>query len=98
MKQPQGQWILNNFNKPLDLRTLPRCQAIAKSTGKRCGNAAVKGKRVCYIHGGKSSGAPKNNKNAYKHGRFSAKVIEEQKLVRHLLEDIRQTFIQCDTL
>ncbi len=35
---PHGKWVLKNGNKPLDLRTLPRCNAKAKSTGKRCGN------------------------------------------------------------
>jgi hypothetical protein len=67
-KQPHRRWVLNNGNKPLDLRTLPRCQAKAKSTGRRCGNPAMKNKRVCYLHGGKSPGAPRGNKNALKHG------------------------------
>jgi len=43
-------------NRP-DFRTMPKCQARAKSTGQRCKNVAMKGKRVCYLHGGKSTGA-----------------------------------------
>jgi hypothetical protein len=34
----------------------PRCQAKSKRTGKQCGIAAARGKRVCKWHGGKSTG------------------------------------------
>jgi len=85
-EQPHGKWVLNSGNKPLDLRTLPRCNAKAKSTGQRCGNAAMKGKRVCYIHGGKSPGAPKGNKNALKNGFYSAEAIVERRYIRMLLK------------
>ena len=85
-KQPHGKWVLNNGNKPLDLRTLPRCQATAKSTGRRCGNPAMKNKRVCYLHGGKSPGAPKGNKNTLKHGLYTAGAIAERLYVRMLIK------------
>ncbi|UCE56481.1 MAG: hypothetical protein JSV31_13850 [Desulfobacterales bacterium] len=85
-KQPHEPWALNNGNKPLDLLSLPRCRAKAKSTGKRCGNAAIKGKGVCYIHGGKSPGPPAGNKNALKHGLYSAEAIAERRFVRMLLK------------
>ena len=83
-KQAQGSWKLNNGNQPLDLSTLPRCEAIAKSTGKRCGNPAMKGKMVCYIHGGKSPGPPIGNNNAYKHGAYTKEINELVKLSRDL--------------
>ena len=85
-KQPQGSWLLNNGNPPLDLRTLPRCGAVAKSSGKRCGNPAMKGKRVCYIHGGKSTGPPPGNQNALKHGNHTAAAIETRRYIRMLLD------------
>ena len=34
----------------------PRCQARPKRTGKQCGIAAARGKRVYKWHGGKSTG------------------------------------------
>jgi len=37
--------------------TCPRCQASSKRTKQQCKSPAIKGKRVCGIHGGKSSGA-----------------------------------------
>ena len=85
-KQPQRTWTLNSGNKPLDLRTLPRCRAKAKSTGRRCGNPVMKGKMVCYLHGGKSRGAPKGNKNALKHGNYTFEAIERRKYTRTLLK------------
>ena len=34
----------------------PRCQALSKRSKLQCKNAALKGKRVCRFHGGKSTG------------------------------------------
>jgi hypothetical protein len=36
--------------------TCPRCQASSKRTKQQCKSPAIKGKRVCAIHGGKSTG------------------------------------------
>jgi uncharacterized protein YjcR len=44
----------------------------------------MKGKWVCYIHGGKSPGAPKGNSNAYKHGAYTKEMNELVKLSRDL--------------
>ena len=85
-ERPQVPWLLKGGNKPLDLRSLPRCLATAKSTRKRCGNPAMKGKRVCYIHGGKSPGAPKGNQHALKHGYYMAEAIAERRYMRSLIK------------
>ena len=34
----------------------PRCQAKSKRTKRQCRSPAIRGKRVCRIHGGKSTG------------------------------------------
>jgi len=34
----------------------PRCQALSKRSHEQCKKAAVRGKQVCKIHGGKSTG------------------------------------------
>lgn len=39
--------------------------------GGACLNAPMRNGR-CRMHGGKSPGAPKGNKNAWKHGKYSA--------------------------
>jgi len=36
------------------------------------------------MHGGKGSGAPKGNKNALKHGHYSAQAIAERKQARRI--------------
>jgi hypothetical protein len=95
-KQPQGKWLLKNNNKPLDLSTLPRCQAKAKSTRERCGNPAMKGKRVCYIHGGKSPGAPAGNQNALKYGYYTKESIAERKYIRQIIKQANQLINEID--
>ncbi len=95
-KQPQGKWLLNNNNTPLDLRTLPKCRAKAKSTGQRCGNPAMKGKRVCYIHGGKSPGAPIGNQNALKFGYYTKKMKADRIFVRQIIKQTNELINQFD--
>ncbi len=92
-EQPLVQRLgtLKNGNPPFDLSTLPRCAAKSKQTGKRCGQAAMRGKNVCYYHGVKSPGPPQNNQNSLKHGFYKADAIFERKLISHLLRDARQT-------
>ncbi|MFM5892985.1 MAG: HGGxSTG domain-containing protein [Novosphingobium sp.] len=41
--------------------------------GTACQSPAIKNAKRCRMHGGKGSGAPKGNRNAWKHGARSAK-------------------------
>ncbi|MGC1577088.1 MAG: HGGxSTG domain-containing protein [Beijerinckiaceae bacterium] len=65
----------------------PRCQARSKRSGKPCRAPAVKGRRVCRMHGA-GGGAPKGNRNAWKHGGYSCESIA---LRRHIAELTRAT-------
>ncbi len=82
---PQG----SNGRRP-DFRDMPKCQARAKSTGKKCKNVAVKGKRVCYLHGGKSTGAKTDRGKLLskyarlRHGDYSAQVKENRREITAL--------------
>jgi hypothetical protein len=40
------------------------------------------------MHGGKSTGAPKGNKNAMKHGMYMAGFIAERRYIRMLLKPL----------
>jgi hypothetical protein len=42
------------------------------------------------MHGGPSPGAPKGNRNAFKHGRYTAEAIAERKRIADLVRDIRE--------
>jgi hypothetical protein len=66
-----------------------RCGAKTRS-GKPCMSPAVSGKRRCRMHGGApGSGAPRGNKNALKHGRYTREAIEERRQLRALLRQSR---------
>ena len=44
------------------------------------------------MHGGaKGSGAPKSNRNAFKHGFFTRKAIDERRDLRKLLSECQET-------
>jgi len=59
-----------------------QCKAKSKQAGRQCRNLAVKGKDVCYIHGGKSTG-PKDkskhygNKHARKYGSYISEILKK---------------------
>ncbi|MDT2019644.1 HGGxSTG domain-containing protein [Methylocella sp. CPCC 101449] len=55
------------------------CRAPAMSNGR------------CRMHGGLSSGPPPGNRNALKHGRYSAEAITRRRQVRALLNAMRAT-------
>ncbi|WP_419180073.1 HGGxSTG domain-containing protein [Erythrobacter oryzae] len=71
----------NNPMQPERLAKAPRCLARTRS-GNPCQSPAVKGKARCRMHGGKGSGAPRGNRNAYKHGSRSAEARRLQDLIR----------------
>lgn len=57
----------------------PRCGAKTRS-GAQCRSPAVHGARRCRMHGGRGSGPPLGNQNAYKHGhRARADRLREQR-------------------
>jgi hypothetical protein len=63
----------------------PRCRAKTRSGGA-CRSPAVHGKKRCRMHGGApGAGAPKANKNARKHGRFTRNALVERRQIQVLL-------------
>jgi hypothetical protein len=68
----------------------PRCGARTRA-GTPCRAPAVAGKRRCRMHGGaKGSGAPRGNRNAFKHGLYTREAIAERRVVRRPVRDARQ--------
>src|SRR2546423_11105880 len=64
-----------------------RCGARTRS-GSRCWSAAMQN-GCCRMHGGMSPGAPKANKNAFKHGHYTAEAIASRREIAKLLRDAR---------
>jgi uncharacterized protein YjcR len=41
------------------------------------------------MHGGRSTGAPKGNRNAFKHGRYSAEAIAGRRKIKEFVRALR---------
>lgn len=68
----------------------PRCHAKSKRSGIQCKSPAVRGKKVCRMHGGsRGSGAPKNNVNALKTGIFTKEMEGARKDIIKIRKVIR---------
>jgi len=61
----------HNPVQPEQLAQAPHCLARTRS-GTECQSPAVRGRRRCRMHGGTNPGAPEGNRNAWKHGAYSA--------------------------
>ena len=70
----------NPMHRPMDLA--PRCAACSKRTGMRCQAPAVRGHRVCRMHGARG-GAPTGKRNGnWRHGAYTNELTEAQRLFR----------------
>ena len=67
----------------------PRCGAKTRRDVP-CRSPAVSGKQRCRMHGGKGSGAPKNNKNALKHGAFTQQALQQRAELRALITEAQK--------
>jgi hypothetical protein len=68
-----------------NIRSAPRCGAKTRAGGA-CQCPAIRNRRRCRLHGGRSPGAPKGSENGnYKDGAFTAEVIEERRWAKSLI-------------
>ena len=83
-------WLIKNGVQALDLSSLPRCQAVAASTGHSCKHAALKGRNVCGIHAGNyTPRAKKGNRNSLKRGLHTREAVKERAEIRRTLDLLR---------
>jgi uncharacterized protein YjcR len=75
------------MQRKLPIHLSRRCAAQTRNGG-RCQSPAMTNGR-CRMHGGLSPGAPKGNKNALKHGRYSAAALAERKRITALLRSMK---------
>lgn len=73
------------------MNAAPRCTAKAKTTGCRCKGPAVKGWRVCRMHGAKG-GAPSGPANGmWRHGNRTQENEALLRAVAELVEEAKKT-------
>jgi hypothetical protein len=73
--------------KPTQLWNAPRCSAHCKHTKQPCRNPAVRGKKVCRMHGA-FAGAPRGERHGnYRHGRRTIAAKETRRRVREMIRD-----------
>ena len=73
--------------KLLPMHLGPRCGARTRY-GTPCQSPSMANGR-CRMHGGKSPGAPRGNRNALRHGLYSAKAISERRELAALRRSMR---------
>jgi uncharacterized protein YjcR len=74
----------------LDMRQASRCHARSKRSGFQCRAPAVRGHDTCRMHGARG-GAPRGNRNALKHGGFTAETMALKKEIAALARMARET-------
>ena len=77
----------NPVRSKLPMHLSRRCGARTRS-GSRCRSPAMPNGR-CRMHGGLSPGAPKGNKNALKHGHYTAEAIASRREIARMLREAR---------
>jgi hypothetical protein len=88
--------IRNHPRNTKPMLSSPRCGAKTRA-GKPCMSPAVSGKRRCRMHGGApGSGAPRGNKNALKHGRYTREAIAQRRQLQALLRQSRKLVQQIE--
>ncbi|WP_416909164.1 MAG: HGGxSTG domain-containing protein [Polymorphobacter sp.] len=68
---------------------MKQCGALTRA-GRPCRSPAMANGR-CRMHGGTSPGAPKGNRNAWKHGLYSAETVRLRALLRALRQELPDT-------
>ncbi|CEJ86844.1 conserved hypothetical protein [Hyphomicrobium sp. GJ21] len=85
----RGKLTINllQSSKMAEAHSAPRCSAKSRRTGKPCQAPAVKGWRVCRLHGAKG-GAPSGEANGrYRTGLHTKTAIETRRAVRKLIRE-----------
>ena len=72
----------------LPMHLSKRCGARTRRSTPCRSPAMLNGR--CRMHGGTSPGAPKGNKNAYKHGLYTAEAITRRRQIATLIRTARQ--------
>jgi transposase InsO family protein len=92
-------WRANRMRNKLPMHLSPRCGARTRSRNS-CGartrsrnscQAPAMPNGRCRMHGGMSPGAPKGNKNALKHGLYTAEAIARRRHISGLIRAMKSS-------
>lgn len=76
--------------KLANLRGAPRCNAKSKRSQKGCLAPAMRGRKVCHMHGGKG-GAPRGERNGnFRHGLHTNELVALRREVANILSAARK--------
>lgn len=78
-----NRWSGRDWRRAIELaHSAPKCRAKSKRSGCRCRNAAMRGKRVCRMHGGKSVPKSGQDNGNYRNGRYTLQAQDERRQLR----------------
>ena len=77
------------------MQKAPRCGAKTRS-GTPCQAPKISGGKRCRMHGGKGSGAPRGNRNAFRHGAHTAAMKARAQQVRLLVLRARAAIAEIE--
>ena len=86
----------NDQSDTFRMHQSPRCGACTRA-GKPCQSPAMLNGR-CRMHGGKAKGAPKGNRHALKHGRYTAEQIVVRRHLADLMREMKSFIDELDSL
>lgn len=79
----------------------PRCHAMSKRTGCRCLAPAVRGFRVCRMHGARGGGLRGSAHGNFKHGMRTKAAVQDRReiaaLIRSVKETVASTFVAMES-
>jgi hypothetical protein len=68
-----------------NMRGAPRCGAKTRAGGQ-CQCPAIRGRKRCRIHGGRSTGAPRGERNGnFKHGLWTCEAVQERRWAKKMV-------------
>jgi hypothetical protein len=81
-------YVYIESGKVTKIRTMVACTTRTPSPDTPRDRVLVAGdeERPMPMHGGTSPGAPKGNKNAFKHGRYTAEAIARRRSIAELIQ------------
>jgi hypothetical protein len=80
----------DDINPMRGANAAPRCTATSKRSGNPCRAPAVRGWRVCRLHGAGGGHRPGRGHPSWKHGMRAQEWINERRMLNELMRETRK--------